>query len=172
MSHYTQRAEWVFRFAKDAAKEYSHAEVYPAHILLGLFQEGYGISAQILKNHGFSAEKIKSAIASYNFGMLKIPVPDLPWTEAAQFVSREASAEAQAIGHNYVGTEHLLLSMTRLPPHQWLNIVSSGDIQDIRRGLLSLLGHGPEELTRAQILARVLAIRNVTDKLIQDLRDA
>lgn len=177
MAHYTQRAELVFQLAKNAARKFKHPQVYPVHILLGLFQEDTGISAHVLKNRGFTTERIEAAIMGYDFGTIAVLPEDLPWTEPAQFVSQEASMEAQALGHNYVGTEHVFLAMTKISAHQWLSCMSASDLEDIRREALSLLGHYPEaeeepkkKPTHEEILAKVFAIRDAVEQLVKDLQ--
>mgnify|MGYP001590658007 CR=1 FL=1 len=173
---YTQRAEMVFQLAKDVAREFRHAEVYPAHILLGLIQEEFGLSAKILKNRGFSAERIKTAILGWGFGEFAFLPANLTWTDPARFVSQMAQAEAVALDHNYVGAEHILLAMTQIEANRWLHLASAGAIADIRQEVLNLLGHGEEKPkekpTHEEILQKVFAIRDAVEELAKALRGA
>ena len=175
MAAYTQRAEMVFQLAKDVAKEFRHAEVYPAHILLGLIQEEFGLSAKILRNRGLSEERVKTAILAHGFEASSfLPSRDLPWTDSARFVTQMASAEAVMLDHNYVGTEHILLAMTKISARQWLGLASEKDFNDIRQEVLNPLGHGekkPEKKpTHKEILAKVFAIRDFVEQLAKDLQ--
>jgi ATP-dependent Clp protease ATP-binding subunit ClpA len=169
MPRYTQRAELVFRSATDAARKFGHPEVHPVHILLGLFQEAGGIPANVLKNRGFSLAQIESAILQFDFAEAVVLPADLPWTKQAQLVSQHAAAEALVLDHNYVGTEHILLSMTRLSPYQWLRLVSSNELEDIRKDVLAVLGYGEEQPSQKKPkkgLAHVVLLNHIVHAAI------
>ncbi len=174
MPAYTQRAELVFQLAKDAARRRKHLEVYPVHILFALFQEGSGLAVQILKNRGFSVARVEEAMWRYCLKIDAVLPEDLPWTDPARFVSQSASAETQALGHNYVGTEHILLAMTKIQAHQWLGLAFAKDLDDIRQEVLNLLGHGEEKSkkrpTYGEILEKVFAMRDIVEQLAKDLQ--
>ena len=173
MATYTQRAEMVFQLAKNAAKEFKHAEVYPVHILLGLLQERSGLTASVLRNRGLSEERVKTAISAHDFEEGVGYEPDLPWTDVAQYVSTMAAREADMLGHNYVGTEHILLAMTKIEANQWLHLASTGALAGIRQEVLNLLGYcGEEKPTHEEILAKVFAIRDAVEQLAKDLQEA
>ncbi len=176
MAVYTQRAELVFRHAESVARSLRHREVYAIHILLGL-AGGSDLAAKVLSDRGLFVDIVMQAIGSragcfFTFSASEQVPDNLPWSNFAQFASREAASEASKLGHNYVGTEHILLAMTKLSDQQWFGLASLAEIRSIRKEVLSLLGHAPEvrgELGREEILKKVIAIRDDVIQLAKDL---
>ncbi len=109
---FTERARKVILFAKEEARKYNHDYVGTEHILLGLLKEGKGVAAAVLNNLGLGLGKITLEIEK-----LVRPGPstkingDVPFTARAKKVIEMAMDEARSLGHNYIGTEHLLLGL-------------------------------------------------------------
>jgi ATP-dependent Clp protease ATP-binding subunit ClpC len=109
---FTERARKVILLAKEEARKYNHDYVGTEHILLGLLKEGKGVAAAVLNNLGLGLDKITLEIEK-----LVQPGPstkvngDVPFTSRAKKVIEMAMDEARSLGHNYIGTEHLLLGL-------------------------------------------------------------
>jgi ATP-dependent Clp protease ATP-binding subunit ClpC len=181
MPHYTDQVKKVFELANAAAKELKHCETHVIHLVLGLVREDSGVAAQVLKNRGFSQEKITAAMQGYSFGVSESPLQELAWTYRALHVQKEAGDEARALNHDYIGTEHILLAATGESPHQWLELANSDDLGGMRREILGFLGHAVEErkqepgkpekgLNYEEIRAKVFAIRDMVQKLATALQ--
>jgi Clp amino terminal domain, pathogenicity island component len=107
---FTPRARSALRAAAEDARALGHNYVGTEHILLGLFEPSGGIAARILAEAGFTHAKVERRIL-INAPRGTSPVADPPFTPLAADSMERAGAEAVALGHNYVGTEHLLLAL-------------------------------------------------------------
>ena len=100
--------------ANQEAQRFNHEYIGTEHLLLGLVKEGSGVGANVLKNVGVDLHKARAEVEK----LIK-PGPDmvtagkLPQTPRAKKVIEYAIEEAKNFGHNYVGTEHLLLGLLR-----------------------------------------------------------
>ncbi len=109
---FTERAQKVLILANDEAKDLNHNYVGTEHILLGLMQENEGVAAQALHNLGVQYDDIRSRIESL-VGVGTMPTDVIGYTPRAKRVLELSFVEARRIGHNYVGTEHILLGLLR-----------------------------------------------------------
>ncbi len=110
---YTQRAERAFRLSHEAAAELGHSHVGSEHILMGLLREGSGVAAKALSTAGISAEKVKGIIVeSIGVGTPGSVTPQ-GLTPRTKRIIGIATEEAARLGHNYIGTEHLLMGLLR-----------------------------------------------------------
>jgi ClpA/ClpB-like protein len=113
-SRYTPRARRVVMAAHDAAKDAGHDEVRPAHLVLGLLTEPTAVAAESIVASGVSLDAVRAAAA----GALPAPagaVPALvPYSEDGRKALELTFREALRLGHNYIGTEHLLLALLEL----------------------------------------------------------
>ncbi|HEY1739440.1 MAG TPA: Clp protease N-terminal domain-containing protein [Acidimicrobiia bacterium] len=109
---FTERARAVLRAAGDTARDMGHNYVGTEHLLLGLFAPAEGIAAQVLVEVGATRERVAEKVRA-----LLPPIPhDVgperpPYTPRAKHCLAQALAEALGLGHNYIGTEHLLLGL-------------------------------------------------------------
>ncbi|RZU12497.1 ClpA/ClpB-like protein [Kribbella rubisoli] len=118
---YTQRARSVVQAAEDIARARNHNFVGTEHLLLGMYKEPGAIAAKVLVNHGITEESVLQAVDAKSPAAEPAPsteskdldVEDPPWTRRAAHVLQGAVGEALTLGHNYVGTEHLLLAFYR-----------------------------------------------------------
>ena len=113
---FTDRARKVRALANQEAQRMGHNYVGTEHLLLGLVKEGTGVGANVLKNMGVSLEQLRSEVEK-----LCSPGPDqvltgkLPVSPSSKKALEQAIKEAKDLGHNYVGTEHLLLGLAAVP---------------------------------------------------------
>ncbi len=116
---YTGRARHVVVLAQDRARTLKHDRIDTGHLLLGILGEPEGLAAKVLVTLVGSLEAVSEAVhARLTPGGGRSPGGHLPVTEDAKQALGEAveiALELGHIGHNYVGTEHLLLSLMRVP---------------------------------------------------------
>jgi len=113
-NRFTERARKVILLAKEEAKRFNHDYIGTEHILLGLVREGEGVAAAVLASFGLSSEKIRIEVEKLvQPGPSTVVSGDLPFTPKAKKVIELAMDEARTLGHNYIGTEHLLLGLIR-----------------------------------------------------------
>lgn len=110
--HLTPRARNVVGAAKEIARSWGHGYVGTEHLLLALFDEPEGVAAQILVDADIPPDRAESEVAR------RVPrgtatVEDPPFTPRAVAVCTGALSSALELGHNYIGTEHLLLGLVR-----------------------------------------------------------
>jgi ATP-dependent Clp protease ATP-binding subunit ClpC len=111
---FTDRARKVMNLAKQEAQRLNHEYIGTEHILLGLIQEGSGVAASVLKNLGIDLKKIRAEIEKIVKGSpTMVTMGTLPFTPRAKKVLELALEEASQLGHNYIGTEHLLLGLIK-----------------------------------------------------------
>lgn len=112
-NRFTERAQTALRFAHECASELGHGYVGSEHLLYGLCKEGEGVASKVLGSAGLGPEAIAQAIA----GMVGMGTPggtpSQGLTPRTKRVIEIAMAEAGRMGHNYVGTEHLLMGILR-----------------------------------------------------------
>ncbi|MFA6320782.1 MAG: ATP-dependent Clp protease ATP-binding subunit [Candidatus Omnitrophota bacterium] len=113
-NRFTERARKVILLAKEEAKRFNHDYIGTEHILLGLVREGEGVAAAVLASFGLSPDKIRIEVEKLvQPGPTTVVSGDLPFTPKAKKVIELAMEEARSLGHNYIGTEHLLLGLIR-----------------------------------------------------------
>lgn len=110
---FTEKAQKVLIFAQEEAVRLRHNYIGTEHILLGLLREGEGLAAQILNSRGANLEDIRKRVVSA-VGMGNVPVSQvIGYTPRTKNIMEISVNEARMLGHNYVGTEHLLLALIR-----------------------------------------------------------
>lgn len=140
---FTERARKVIILAKEEAKRFNHDYIGTEHILLGLIKEGESVAAAVLQNLGLSLESIRLEVEKLvQFGPSTIVSGDIPFTPKAKKVIELAMDEARRLGHNYIGTEHLLLGLIKegegVASHVLMNI--GLDLNKVRAEVIKLLG--------------------------------
>ncbi|MDX6628744.1 MAG: ATP-dependent Clp protease ATP-binding subunit ClpC [Gaiellales bacterium] len=110
---FTERARQVVVFAQDEARALQHASIGTEHILLGLLREEAGLAARALASFGLTVEAVRAQVVIV-VGRGEEPAPSaMPFTPVAKRVLELALREALSLGHNYIGTEHILLGLVR-----------------------------------------------------------
>lgn len=140
---FTDRARRVMALARKEAQRFNHDFIGTEHILLGLIQEGSGVAANVLKNLGVDTEKIRREIEkNVQSGPSMVTMGQLPFTPRAKKVLELSMEEAQELGHNYIGTEHLLLGLIRENDGVAAQVLLDLNLklEDVREAVLELLG--------------------------------
>ncbi|MBE6992696.1 MAG: ATP-dependent Clp protease ATP-binding subunit [Ruminococcaceae bacterium] len=112
-NRFTERAQEVFSLAQEAATELGHGYVGSEHLLLGLAREKDGVAGKVLISSGISADKIKDTIVKSVGVGEPGAAPAQGLTPRSKHIIELAVTEANRFGHNYVGTEHLLMGILR-----------------------------------------------------------
>ena len=110
--NFTPRAQRVVKLAQKEADAFNHPYVGTEHLLLGLIALGEGVAVNVLERMGVSLEKVRLEVErAVGQGPETKTVGNIPFTPRSKKVLQLAMAEAQALNHTYVGTEHILLGL-------------------------------------------------------------
>ncbi|MDD4013263.1 MAG: ATP-dependent Clp protease ATP-binding subunit [Candidatus Omnitrophica bacterium] len=142
-NRFTERARKVILLAKEEAKRFNHDYIGTEHILLGLVKEGEGVAAAVLTSLGLDSENIREEVEKLvQPGLSKVISEDIPFTPRAKKVIELAMDEARSLGHNYIGTEHLLLGLIREGDGVASQVLMNMglDLKSVRDEVLNLLG--------------------------------
>ncbi|PIQ88610.1 MAG: hypothetical protein COV72_07550 [Candidatus Omnitrophica bacterium CG11_big_fil_rev_8_21_14_0_20_42_13] len=113
-NRFTERARKVIILAKEEARRFNHDYIGTEHILLGLIHEGEGVAAAVLQKMSLNLETIRIEVEKLvQPGPATQILGDIPFTPRAKKVLELAAEEARSLGHNYIGTEHILLGLIR-----------------------------------------------------------
>lgn len=110
---FTERAEKVILLSQDEARRLGHNVVGTEHLLLGLVREGQGIAAKVLQSLGLSLDQIRGEIEKVIGRGEEMVAGKIGFTPRSKRVMELALDEARTLGHNYIGTEHILLGLLR-----------------------------------------------------------
>ncbi len=110
---FSERARRVLTLAQEEARHFNHSYIGTEHILLGLVREDDGVAAKVLINLGVGLTKVRSAVEFIIGRSEKASSNEIGLTPRAKRVIELAIDEARHLGHNYIGTEHLLLGLLR-----------------------------------------------------------
>ena len=111
-SNFTPRAQRVIQLARKEAERFNHPYVGTEHLLLGLIALGEGVAVTVLDRMGVSIEGVRLEVEqTVGQGPSTKQIGPLPFTPRSKKVLQLAMAEAQALNHTYVGTEHILLGL-------------------------------------------------------------
>jgi ATP-dependent Clp protease ATP-binding subunit ClpC len=140
---FTDRARKVMGLANQEAQRFNHEYIGTEHILLGLVKEGSGVAANVLRNLDIDLKKIRIEVEKIvQSGPNTATVGKLPYTPRAKKVIELAFEEARSLGHNYVGTEHLLLGLLKEQDGVAAKVLMNLNLkmEEVREEVLNLLG--------------------------------
>ena len=110
---FTERARQVVVLAQDEARALGHNYIGTEHILLGLLREEEGLAARALESLDVTLEEVRADVARIVGQGDEVATGQIPFTPRAKEVLELALREALSLGHNHVGTEHILLGLVR-----------------------------------------------------------
>lgn len=113
---FTERARQVVVFSQEESRKLGHGYIGVEHILLGLIREEEGVAARVLKDLGVDEAVARTYVVDHSKVEGKLPGHtggNLPFTPRAKKVLELSLREALSLGHNYIGTEHILLGLVR-----------------------------------------------------------
>ncbi|UCD15568.1 MAG: ATP-dependent Clp protease ATP-binding subunit [Candidatus Omnitrophota bacterium] len=144
-NRFTERARKVLVLAKEEARRFNHDYIGTEHILLGLVREGEGVACAVLQNLGADLERLRVEIEKLvSPGSAASVLGDVPFTPRAKKSLELAAEEAHNLGHNYIGTEHILLGLIREGEGLASQVLFSLgiDLKRVRDEIAALLGGG------------------------------
>ena len=113
-SNFTEKARISINKAHDEACEMGHGYIGSEHLLLGIISEGTGVGAKILENAGVTAEAVREKVKALMGENTPINQnAELALTPRSKRILEIAAMEARRMGHNYIGTEHILVGIIR-----------------------------------------------------------
>ena len=110
---FTERARQVVVLAQDEARALRHNYIGTEHILLGLLREEEGLAARVLDSLDITVDDVRANVARIVGQGDEVTTGQIPFTPRAKKVLELALREALSLGHNYIGTEHILLGLVR-----------------------------------------------------------
>ncbi len=139
---FTERARRVIILAQEEAKRLTHSAVGTEHILLGIVREGEGLASKVLESLNISPERVRAEIESAIGRGERTPHEEVTFTPRAKKVLELALDEARRLGHNYIGTEHLLLGLIREGEGVAARVLGAmgADLERVRSQMVYLLG--------------------------------
>lgn len=160
--NFTDRVRRCLQLSREEASRMGHGEVRPEHILLGILDDDNGIGVHALVRLGADLEALRKGIlARMPPGTAEASGPDLPYTRRAKQVLEESMRAARDLGHEYVGTEHLLLGTVSDEQGACALELAAQDItlDVLRTEILRLVGSpGHQPGSKGDLLARAAQI--------------
>ena len=172
---FTDRARRVVVLAQEEARMLNHNYIGTEHILLGLIHEGEGVAAKALESLGISLEAVREQVEEIIGQGQQAPSGHIPFTPRAKKVLELSLREALQLGHNYIGTEHILLGLIREGEGVAAQVLVKlgADLNRVRQQVIQLLsgyqgkepatsGAGPQEGNPSSSLVLDQFGRNLT----------
>jgi ATP-dependent Clp protease ATP-binding subunit ClpC len=148
---FTDRARRVVVLAQEEARLLNHSYIGTEHILLGLIHEGEGVAAKALETLGISLEAVRAQVEEIIGQGGSSPSGHIPFTPRAKKVLELSLREALQLGHNYIGTEHILLGLIREGEGVAAQVLVKlgADLSRVRQQVIQLLSgyQGPQGKT-------------------------
>ena len=139
---FTERARQVVVLAQDEARALNHGYIGTEHLLLGLLREEEGIAARVLASLDITVEDVRTQVARIvGQGDEQTVTGQIPFTPRAKKVLELSLREANRLGHNYIGTEHILLGLIREGEGVAAQVLVKlgADLNRVRQQVLQLL---------------------------------
>ena len=142
---FTDRARQVVVLAQEEARMLNHDYIGTEHILLGLIREGNGVAAKALESLGISLEAVRQQVEEIIGRGQHVSSNQIPFAAPAKEVLELSLREALQLGHNYIGTEHILLGLIREGDGVAAQVLVKlgADHDRIRRQVIQLLQGSP-----------------------------
>ena len=145
---FTDRARRVVVLAQEEARGLNHGYIGTEHLLLALMNEGEGIAARVLSEHGVVLTALREQVREIIGGGVTPPSPGdhIPFTPRSKKVLEMSLREAIRLGHDYIGTEHLLLGLIREGEGVGAQVLAAEglDLNQVCEQVIALVGSDPE----------------------------
>jgi len=168
LERFTDRARRVVALAEEEARRLDHNYIGTEHILLGLIREGEGVAAKALESLGISLDAVRQQVEEIIGQGQQTPFDVIPFTPRSKKVLELSLRESQQLGHNYIGTEHILLGLIREGDGVAAQVLVKlgADLNRVRQQVIQLIaaqqqpGHLPprEGVPVTEVRARLDAI--------------
>ncbi len=146
---FTDRARRVLVLAQEEARLLSHSFIGTEHILLGLIHEDDGVAATAIKSLDITLEAVREKVEQTIGPAGSAPKGSPPFTPRAKKVLELSLREALQLGHNYIGTEHILLGLVREGEGVAAQVLVSlgADLPRVRQAVMGLIGQPGPSIT-------------------------
>ena len=150
---FSDRARRVVVLAQEEARMLNHNYIGTEHLLLGLIQEGEGVAAKALESMNISLEAVRNQVEEIIGRGSSAPTGHIPFTPRAKKVLELSLREALQLGHNYIGTEHILLGLIREGEGVAAQVLTKlgADLDRVRNQVVQLLtgAAGTKEISQS-----------------------
>jgi ATP-dependent Clp protease ATP-binding subunit ClpC len=173
-NRFTERARKILVLAKEEARRFNHDYIGTEHVLLGLIREGEGVACAVLQNLGIDLERLRIEIEKLvSPGSSASVLGDIPFTPRAKKALELAAEEARSLGHNYIGTEHILLGLIREGEGLASQVLSSlgVDLKKIKDEISDLLGGAHQHSSQAAAASKTPALDSFGRDLTRMAKD-
>jgi ATP-dependent Clp protease ATP-binding subunit ClpC len=146
---FTDRARRVVVLAQEESRKLNHNYIGTEHLLLGLLHEGEDVGAQALRSMGISLEAVRAQVEEF-IGKGQTEAPGhIPFTPRAKKVLELSLRESKQLGHNYIGTEHILLGVIREGEGVAAQVLQKlgAELSKVRQQVVQLLSGFPGSLS-------------------------
>jgi prophage maintenance system killer protein len=175
---FSDRARRAVNLAQEEAKELDHNYIGTEHILLGLLRVPEGVGARALASFGVSLEAVRAQVEEIIGRGDDTPRGHIPFTPRSKKVLELALREALQLGHNYIGTEHILLGLVREGQGVAAQVLVKlgADLPRVRERVIELVDEGPRRTGEHKeiVLEELAAVFDENERLyaeVQRLRD-
>jgi hypothetical protein len=165
---FTDRARRVVVLAQEEARLLNHNYIGTEHILLGLLREGEGVAAKALESLGISLDAVRQRVEEIIGPGQEAPAGHIPFTPRGKKVLELSLRESLQLGHNYIGTEHILLGLIREGDGVAAQVLVrlGADLNRVRQQVIHLIAGrpllegapGPEVQARLDVVEIRLAV--------------
>jgi len=158
---FSDRARRVVVLAQEEARRLDHNYIGTEHLLLGLIREGNGVAAKALKALGIGLEAVRQEVEKIIGRGQEAPSGHIPFTPRAKKVLELSMRESKQLGHEYIGTEHILLGLIREGDGVAAQalVTLGADLDRVREQVVQLLhGRQPEGPVPTRVAARDLRL--------------
>jgi ATP-dependent Clp protease ATP-binding subunit ClpA len=169
---FTDRARRVVVLAQEEARLLNHNYIGTEHLLLGLIHEGEGVAGKALESLGISLEAVRAQVEEMIGQGQMTPTGHIPFTPRAKKVLELSLREALQLGHNYMGTEHILLGLIREGEGVGAQVLAGfdADYARVREQVVWLLtGEGEQAGPRARLVRMTVPedLRELEEQIAQ-----
>ena len=173
MYKFTERAERAIALAQESASQLGHNYVGTEHLLLGLIREGGGIAARVLQNQGVIEEKVLKEIEELIGKGEDTGTQPLGFTPRTKRVLELSFRESRRMGHNYIGTEHIILGIMREGESVAVRIIGDlgVDPQKLFSEVVKLLNDEAPGIGNAQKANNAYSATPILNQFGRDLTD-
>ncbi len=139
---FTERARQIVVLAQDEARALGHNYIGTEHLLLGLLREEDALPAGVLRSHDVALEAARTQVRSIVGSGDEVTSGQIPFTPRAKRVLELALREALSLGHNYIGTEHILLGLLREGEGVAVRVLLNLEVdpEALRADMITMLG--------------------------------
>ena len=166
LERFTDRARRVVVLAQEEARRLDHDYIGTEHLLLGLIREGEGVGARALESFEISLDAVRQQVEEIIGRGQQEPPGHIPFTPRAKKVLELSLRESKQLGHNYIGTEHILLGLLREGDGVAAQVLVrlGADLNRVRQQVIRLLHGHPAEVSGPDVQIRLEVVeQQLTD---------